>query len=119
MTHVPRPLHAPHRCSFTLKDSDPEGFIQGQVMSGWDPSASISVSYLKQEARKLGMVDQAVHAQKCRELASERDLVSAVRAERDQLQAQFDAIDVIASAGFTARKKPGRPATTSTTREKA
>jgi hypothetical protein len=57
MTLVPRPLHAPHRCSFTLKSEDPEGFIQGLVLSGWDPSASIAVSFLRQEARALGMVD--------------------------------------------------------------
>lgn len=120
MTHVQRPLHPPHRCSFTLKDADPEGFIQGQVLSGWDPSASISVGYLKQEARKLGMVDAQTHALLVRELNDARAETNSVRAELDEALRKLAAVDLLESAGFTARKKPGRPATTtSTTREKA
>jgi hypothetical protein len=109
MTLVPRPLHPPHRCSFTLKDTDPEGFVQGRVMPGWDPSAAMSVGYLRQEARRLGMVDAATHADLALELRETRDELAAMTADRDQLQARFDAIDVLASSGFVARKKPGRP----------
>jgi hypothetical protein len=62
MTLVPRPLHPPHRCSFTLKDTDPEGFVQGRVMPGWDPSAAMSVGYLRQEARRWGWSTPQAHA---------------------------------------------------------
>jgi hypothetical protein len=109
MTLVPRPAHPPHRCSFTLRDTDPEGFIQGQVLSGWDPSAAISASYLRQEARALGMFDAATHQNALDEIEDLKDQLATVTAERDQLHAKFEAIDVLASAGFQARKKPGRP----------
>jgi hypothetical protein len=53
---VPRLDQPPHRCAFTLRDQDPEGFFVGETLSGWDPKAAISASYARTLARELGYV---------------------------------------------------------------
>jgi hypothetical protein len=61
-------LHQPpHRCGFTLRGEDPEGFFIGEVLSGWDPTAAISVSYARSLARELGYVHPDDHAQAIRD----------------------------------------------------
>jgi hypothetical protein len=103
-------LHQPpHRCAFTLRGEDPEGFFIGEVLSGWDPTAAISVSYARSLARELGYVHPDDHAQAIRDRDEARSEASRYAGEALRLQSKLDAIDVIESEGFRARKKAGRP----------
>lgn len=107
---VPRLDQPPHRCAFTLRDQDPEGFFVGEVLSGWDPTAGISVSHVRSLARELGYVHPDDHTRLLEDygrLVEERDRLLA---GMDELNAKFAAIDLLVSAGFVERKKPGRPA---------
>jgi hypothetical protein len=106
---VPRLDQPPHRCAFTLRDQDPEGFFVGETLSGWDPKAAISASYARTLARELGYVHPDVHAQTIRERDEARSEAAVLQGEVDRQRERFDAIDLLASAGFQARKKPGRP----------
>jgi hypothetical protein len=110
-TRVQRLDQPPHRCAFTLRDQDPEGFFTGQVLSGWDPSAAVSVSYARSLARELGYVHPDAHRALEDELAAANAEVERLAAEVADLRAKFDAIDVIESEGFRARRKAGRPTT--------
>jgi hypothetical protein len=106
-------LHQPpHRCGFTLRGEDPEGFFIGEVLSGWDPTAAISVSYARSLARELGYVHPDDHAQAIRDRDEARSEAARYAGEALRLQSKLDAIDVIESEGFRARKKAGRPPNT-------
>lgn len=100
----------PHRCAFTLRDQDPEGFFVGETLSGWDPKAAISASYARSLARELGYVHPDDHARLLAENDQLATELAEARTELAEMDAKFDAIDLLASAGFQARKKPGRPA---------
>lgn len=109
-TRVPRLEQPPHRCAFTMRGDDPEGFFLGETLAGWDPKAGIAVSYARTLARELGYS----HPDDVQAL---RDDLAAATARAEELealladaQARFDAIDALESAGFRARKKPGRKA---------
>jgi hypothetical protein len=110
---VPRLDQPPHRCAFTLRDQDTEGFFVGQVLSGWDPTAAISVGHVRSLARELGYVHPDDHATVTIANAAARAEIDRLAAEVMDLRAKFDAIDVIESEGFRARRKAGRPPTTS------
>lgn len=105
---VPRLLFEPYRCSFTLRDQDPDGFFQGRNLTGPVDVAAISVSRVRTYAESLGYVSGETHQAALDanvQLAGERD---ALVEELEALRGQFEAIDLLASAGFQARKKPGR-----------
>lgn len=106
---VPRLDQPPHRCGFTLRGEDPEGFYVGEVLSGWDPTAAISISYARSLARELGYIHPDEHQSVVDAHARAIEDIFRLTEEKQALEARFDAIDVLASAGFQARKKPGRP----------
>jgi NAD(P)-dependent dehydrogenase (short-subunit alcohol dehydrogenase family) len=61
-------------------------------------------------ARKFGWTSpDDAQALAARVTALEKAVAAAER-EKEELEQRFGAIDVLASAGFVARKKPGRPA---------
>lgn len=94
----------PGHCIATMADTDPKGFVDTLLTPALvDPRVYLSVSWIEECARKLGM-----------EYASESES-AALEARVEQLEAELadadkrlEAIDVMESAGFTARKKPGR-----------
>jgi hypothetical protein len=92
-------------------NQDAEGFFTGQVLSGWDPSAAISVSYARTLARELGYAHPDDHRAVKDDLQAARAEVERLEAEVADLRTKFDAIDVIESEGFRARRKAGRPPT--------
>lgn len=100
----------PYRCAFTLRDRDPEGFYVGETLSGWDPKAAISASFARSLARDLGYVHPDDHQEAVKALEGALQDNVALQTELEAAEARLAAIDVIESAGFTARKKPGRPA---------
>lgn len=108
---VARPTFEPYHCGFTLRHEDPDGFFQGRNLTGPADVALISVSRVRTYAEALGFVHPDDHEMVVVQLAASVLDVMELKAEVERLQAQLDAIDVLASAGFTARKKPGRKPT--------
>lgn len=107
--HRMRAAFEPNRCSFTLKADDPEGFFEGRNLTGPADVAYISVSRVRTYAEALGMVSPTVHAAALETLEASESRVTQLESELDSLREKFDAIDVLASAGYVARKKQGRP----------
>lgn len=96
---VERPEMQPGYCMATMSDRDPKGFIDTMnTPSCFDPRVYISVSWVEEAARKLGMEypEPSTPAEK-RVVELEEQLREA--------DAQLRAIEVIESAGFTAKKK--------------
>jgi hypothetical protein len=96
----------PGHCIATMSDSDPKGFVDTLLTPALvDPRVYLSVSYIEEAARKLGM-----------EYADEGNgaRIEELEAELAEAERQLRAIDVMESAGFVARKKPGRPKKTTT-----
>ena len=108
MRRVDRPMWEPYRCAFTLKDQDPEGFVVGEVIKGFDPHAFASISWVKQTARELGMVDPTELEALVEEQAR---TIEDLKEQLQEADRQLAAIDVLQSHGYTARRKPGRPKT--------
>jgi hypothetical protein len=106
---VQKPLFEPHHCAFTLRSEDPEGFFQGRNLTGPADVALISVSRVRTYAESLGFTHPDDHQALVAELEAARALLHARETELEALRARFDAIDVLASAGFVERKKVGRP----------
>ena len=112
MNRVPSPVLPPHQCLLTGRGSDPDGFftVPGAVVKALDPVPYVCASIVRDMARDLGWVSPAEHAVVCEELAAAQSRVTELESRLAALEQKFDAIDVLASAGFQARKKPGRPA---------
>jgi hypothetical protein len=107
---VERPEMQPGYCMASMADRDPKGFIDTLLShSCFDPRVYISVSWVEETARKLGMEypEPSDDARRVREL--EEQLLEADR--------QLRAIEVIESAGFTARKKKKAPAKKATAKK--
>lgn len=77
-------------------------------MPGFDNRVYVSDIGCRELMRVFGFATPEQHA----ETVQERDLLRAdlatTQAELADLKERFDAIDVLASADFVARKKPGR-----------
>jgi len=103
---IERPLLPPGRCVVSLSDEDPQGFIDtGLTLPELDPRVIVSVTWVKTTAKKLGLVEpdgDASHDEMYREL-------NLLREENAALNKQLEAIDMLEGAGFTARKRRGRP----------
>lgn len=95
----------PGHCIATMSHDDPKGFVDTLLTPALvDPRVYLSVSYIEEMARKLGM-----------EYPPSQEQVDEVLELKEQLkeaERQLQAIDVMESAGFVARKKPGRPKAT-------
>lgn len=95
----------------TCPRSTPGRWFRGASVGppGFDHPADAHESSIKQCARELGWQPPSALQQRDAELADLRDQLAVLRAERDDLRAKFDAIDLLGSEGYRARKKPGRP----------
>lgn len=103
---IDRPQLPPGRCIASLSDEDPQGFIDtGNTSGGLDPRVIVSVSWVKTTAKKLGLIEPDGDADKDQVFRENRIL----REENQVLNRQLEAIDMLEGAGFTARKKMGRP----------
>lgn len=103
---IDRPVLPPGHCIASFADEDPQGFIDTLITPpDIDPRIYISVTWVKTTAKKLGLVEPDGDAP--------ADLLArenrALKVENEALNRQLDAIDVIESRGFQARKKAGRP----------
>ena len=115
MRWVAHAADRPHKCAvlpFIGNSNAKQGFIDtGTILNGWDPHVYVSVEAVQEMGRMIGW--QPVHMGNTSALhdkaAKLQVRVEALEAENAALQAKVDAIDVFESAGFTARRKPGRP----------
>lgn len=101
---VEKPTILPGMCMATLSSEDPQGFIDTLLSPACvDPRVYISVSWIEETAKKLGMVypDDPEG-----QTARIRDLEEQLK-EADK---QLHAIEVMESAGFVARKAKKAPA---------
>lgn len=116
MRHVDRALTTPSRCAVlpSIGSSHELGFIDtGSELPGkgdaFDCHVYVSVVALREMMRVEGYPmpeDVQALSDRLDELETEN---AALVAERDDLAAKFAAIDMLASADFRARNKPGRP----------
>lgn len=96
---VERPELQPGFCMATLSHEDPKGFVDTMnIPAVIDPRVYISVSWIEETARKLGMEFPPEDGGSAQRIA---DLEDQLR-EADKA---LYAIDVMESAGFVARKK--------------
>jgi hypothetical protein len=84
-------------------------FDTGSELMGPDDHVYLSGTAVKECARMIGWVPPSDIKALRRELEDVRHELAAVLTERHELKHKLDAIDVIESADFRARKKPGRP----------
>ena len=103
---IERPQLPPGRCVVSLSDEDPQGFIDtGLTLPEIDPRVIVSVTWVKTTAKKLGLVEPDGDADND-QLYRENQLLREQLADADK---RLEAIDLLEGAGFTARKKRGRP----------
>lgn len=103
MLIVERCEYTPGHCMATLKHEDPKGFIDTMLSPAvMDPRVYISVSWVEEMAIKLGMVYVEDAGKDSRRVA---ELEEQLR----EADAVANAIDVMESAGFTARQKRNAP----------
>lgn len=91
------------------KAADPAGFVTtNTVLGGWDPQICVSVTGVRELMRVCEFPSPEAH----QEVVAERDAlltqVAELEGEIGRLEAFADAVDVIESRDFRARRKPGR-----------
>lgn len=104
----------PHCCAVYphLGSSQLEGYFEtGTTLGEIDPTIYISVVAVKTMAEQLGWVSGDRLLSETQKTQEAEQRVRELEAENAELQRRIDSIDVLASAGFVARKKPGRPPT--------
>lgn len=100
---VDRPTMEPGHCMLSLKSEDPLGFIDtGLTPAVVDPRVYASVSYVKELAGHLGMVDgadiDALHAQ-----------IADLEAQLVEYDQELNAIHILKARGYSPSRRPGRP----------
>jgi hypothetical protein len=84
-------------------------FDTGSELMGPDDHVYLSGTAVKECARMIGWVPPSDVRTLQAEVRHLNDELAALVAHRDDLERKLAAIDVIESADFRARKKPGRP----------
>lgn len=103
----------PHRCAVIpfVGGHDSRGYIDtGSEMEGFDNHIYVSVTAVDAMADLIGRPTISQFREVVTSNQEHAAALAQVIAERDDLKARFDAIDVLAGADFRARKKPGRKA---------
>lgn len=113
MRFVDRPHLAPHVCAVTLRGATDESvkqWIETDVnLTGFEPHVYLSDIAVREAARLLGYgspEDVASLNERIEDL--EREL-SLTKDQLEDADRRLEAVDLLESAGFRARKKPGRP----------
>lgn len=114
MQWVEAAAQPPHHCAVIpyIGNSNAEGgFVDtGTDLLGIDPHVYVSQTACLMLGEAVGMKRGEVVTGIEAQLEQVRGELAEVVAERDELKAKFGAIDILASEGFRARNKPGRPA---------
>lgn len=113
MRIVDRPFARPMRCAAIPYIGQSYGervwFDTGSEMQGPDDHVYLSGTAVKEAAAMIGWVSPGEHRLVKAELAGVNAQLEQERRRVLELQRRIDAIDVIESEGFRARKKAGRP----------
>lgn len=110
MRLVQNAVRLPHRCAVIpfIGQNHPDGFIDtGTEMDGL--RVYVSIVAVRDMAKLIRYVPSSA-------VVAEQDKVARLEAELEQVRAELrsaerelEAVDVLESKGFTARKKTGRP----------
>jgi len=102
---VDRPTLPPGRCVASLSDTDPNGFIDTLMTATMlEERVYVSVSWILEMGRKFGLIDPEGET----DVDQLHRRVADLEAENALLNRQFDAIDVLESTGYRARKTRAR-----------
>jgi hypothetical protein len=83
-------------------------FDVGSELPGFDNHGYVSVEFVEQAAQHLNWHSPDTVSEIEAELESYKHRVAQLEDEVRELNKDFDAIEVLQSRGYTARKKPGR-----------
>lgn len=111
MRWVPTAAVRPARCAAIpfIGGNDELGYIDtGSELDGFDNHVYISVRAVHEMANMIGRPTREQFQEVVESNIHFSQRLDEVTRERDELLARFDAIDVIESADFRARKKTGR-----------
>lgn len=112
MRRVDRAVIRPMHCALKpyIGQQHEKGFFDfGTEMPGFDNHVYCSVVAAEEMAADMGWLAPADAAGFEERIGGLQDELAGVRAELEQAQAHLDAVDQLVSAGYVARKKPGRP----------
>jgi hypothetical protein len=112
MRFVQRAVTKPMHCAVLpfIGQTHERGFIDtGSELPGFDNHVYISVVAAEEMARMVGFIPGKERTRVQAEL--DQALARVTELERDLSEAErhLEAVDLLESRGFTARKKPGRP----------
>ena len=102
----------PGRCAVipTIPGTHPEGFFDtGSELPGFDNHVYVSLVAVKEMARKINWVSPATYQEALDQIEALERQIRDAEADLRETQQFMDAIDVIESRDFRARRKPGRP----------
>lgn len=106
-----RPTFSPHVCAVLGKGDDTRGWIDCGNLATNQPDPRVYLSYggVRTAALLFGWTPPEQVVERDQRITELQDENRKLQAENETLRQRQEAIDVLASAGFTARKKPGRP----------
>jgi hypothetical protein len=108
---VDRPVLRPSHCAvFPFRAEDPDGFVDtGSELPGFDNRVYVSAAAVREMAKLLGFPSPEEHSRVLGELERLRGEVERLEGEVREYDRRFEAIDVLESADFRARRRVGRP----------
>lgn len=96
MRLIERPEWAPHYCLGSLKHEDPEGFVDTELTpTVVDPRVILAVSYVKELARYVGMIDGEIHSKTLDYVEVLCSRITDLETEVSKLEAVLDSCDVL------------------------
>lgn len=111
MRLVEKPIARPMRCAvLPFQHDDPRGWVDCEwELPGLDPRVYVSYTGVEALAGKFGFVPADTHADLQEQVVELERENRRLKDEVDDLNRDFEAIDVLESRGYTKRRKPGRP----------
>lgn len=110
MRIVTEPIIAPQTCAAMPHRHFSDRFIDTETdLPGIDPHIYVSETAVGEMARLFEYLPKEGAEAQAEAIEGLEAKVEELETECNRLQAQFDAIDLLGSAGYTARKKQGRP----------
>lgn len=112
MRLVERALTRPMHCAVfpTLGASHSKGYIDpGTELPGFDNHVYVSVEAVEQMAQLIGHPSRESHADALQRVAELEQKVADLETDLREADKFAEAVDVLESRDFRARRKPGRP----------
>jgi hypothetical protein len=100
-----KPYSEPGLCALTMRNEDPEGFVQGP--DSQPGLVYVSGSAVRELLVAFGHTTKEDHAEALDKLATVTAENAQLRAELEDARGILSAIDTLESEGFRTRKRPG------------